>query len=79
MSMAPPSLPEQGQLLSVRSRHGACKEDLFWWEPQGKKLAGRSRSRGPKGGRQVIAIVQPVEPVRAKPRRAEAGSLFGEQ
>lgn len=58
---------------------GSCKEDLCWWESQGKKQPGRSVVvEARRVADRVIAIVQPVEPVREKARRPEAKSLFAE-
>ena len=57
----------------------ACREDLCWWESQGKKQAGRAVVvEGRKVADRVIAIVQPVEPVRQKAKHAESKSLFAE-
>jgi hypothetical protein len=55
------------------------QEDLCWWESQGKPLDGRAVAvEGRRVADRVIAIVQPVEPVRPKPKRPEPRSLFGE-
>jgi hypothetical protein len=41
---------------------GTCKEDLCWWESQGKKQPGRTGVvEGRKVADRVIAIVQPVD------------------
>ena len=58
---------------------GACKEDLYWWESQGKKQPGRGIVvEARRVADRVIAIVQPVEPVRPKPQRPKVKSLFEE-
>ena len=58
---------------------GACKEDLDWWESQGKKQPGRAVAvEARRVADRVIAIVQPVEPVRQKAKRLEPKSLFVE-
>ena len=50
-----------------------------WWESQGKKLEGRAVAvEARKVADRVIAIVQPVEPVRQKAKRPEPKSLFAE-
>jgi hypothetical protein len=56
---------------------GACREDLCWWESKGKKLDGRAVAvEARRVADQVIAIVQPVEPVQPKAKRPEPKSLF---
>jgi hypothetical protein len=56
---------------------GACREDLSWWESQGKKLEGRAVAvEARRLADRVIAIVQPVEPVRPKPQRPKVKTLF---
>jgi hypothetical protein len=57
---------------------GSGREDLCWWESQGKKQPGRAVAvEARRVADRVIAIVQPVEPAQAKPRRGEASPLFG--
>jgi hypothetical protein len=56
---------------------GTCREDLCWWESQGKKLDGRAVCiEARRVFDRVIAIVQPVEPVRQKAKRLEPKSMF---
>jgi hypothetical protein len=56
---------------------GECQEDLSWWESQGKRQEGRAVAvEARRVADRVIAIVQPVEPVRQKARRAEPKSMF---
>jgi hypothetical protein len=56
---------------------GDGQEDLNQWETQGKLLEGRAVAvEARKVADRVIAIVQPVEPVRQKARRAEPKSMF---
>jgi hypothetical protein len=58
---------------------GACKEDLCWWESQGKKQPGRAVVvEARRVADRVIAVVQPVEPVRRQAKRPEPNSLFAE-
>ena len=58
---------------------GTGREDLCWWESQGKKLEGRAVAvEARRVADRVIAIVQPVEPVRQQPQGPKAKSLFGE-
>jgi hypothetical protein len=55
----------------------SAQEDLSWWESQGKKLAGLAVTvEARKVPDRVIAIVQPIEPVRQERKRPEAKSLF---
>jgi hypothetical protein len=56
---------------------GACKEDLCWWESQGKKQPGRAVVvEARRVADRVIAIVQPVEPVRSQPQGSNVKGLF---
>jgi hypothetical protein len=56
---------------------GACKEDLCWWESQGKKQPGRAVAvEARRLADRVIAVVQPVEPVRVKAKQSQANSMF---
>jgi hypothetical protein len=57
----------------------ACREDLSWWESQGKKLEGRAVAvEARRVADRVIAIVQPVEQARQKAKPFLAPSLFAE-
>ena len=54
------------------------REDLSQWESKGKPLEGRAVVvEARKVADRVIAIVQPVEAVRAK-KRQESRSMFSE-
>ncbi len=56
---------------------GSGREDLSWWESQGKKLDGRAVAvEARRVFDRVIATVQPVEPVRVKAKQSQAMSLF---
>jgi hypothetical protein len=58
---------------------GACNEDLCWWESQGKKQPRRAVVvEARKVADRVIAIVQPVEPVRPQPQGPKVKGLFEE-
>ena len=59
-------------------RDAASREDLGdWSDSKGKRLEGRSVAvEARKVADRVIAIVQPVEPVRPRPQRPKAKSLF---
>ncbi len=60
-------------------RHGAGREDLSWWESKGRRLEGRAVAvEARKIFDRVIALVQPVEPVRPKPQRPKPRGLFEE-
>jgi hypothetical protein len=61
-------------------RDTASREDLAMWsESKGKRLEGRAVAvEARKVADRVIAIVQPVEPVRPKPQRPKAKTLFEE-
>lgn len=60
-------------------RDAASREDLCWWESQGKKLDRRAVAvEARRVADRVIAIVQPVEPLRQKHQRTEPKSLFAE-
>ena len=57
----------------------SSREDLDLWESQGKKQLGRTVAvEARRVFDRVIAIVQPVEPVRQKAKRPEPKSLFAE-
>ncbi len=61
------------------ARDGESREDLSMWESQGKRQDGRAVAvEARKVADRVIAIVQPVEPVRQKAKRPEPRSLFAE-
>ena len=61
------------------ARDGQGREDLCMWESQGKRQEGRAVAvEARRLGDRVIAILQPVEPVRVKPHRPEPKSLFDE-
>ncbi len=56
---------------------GACMEDLCWWESQGKKQPGRAVVvEARRVADRVIAIVQPVGPVRSQPQGPKVKGLF---
>jgi hypothetical protein len=59
-------------------RDAASREDLGdWSDSKGKRLEGRAVAvEARRVADRVIAIVQPVEPVRPKPQRPEPKSLF---
>ena len=61
-------------------RDAGNREDLsIWSDSKGKRLEGRAVAvEARKLADRVIAIVQPVEPVRAKPQRPKAKMLFEE-
>jgi hypothetical protein len=61
-------------------RDAASREDLGEWsDSKGKRLEGRAVAvEARKVADRVIAIVQPVEPVRTKPQRPKVKSLFEE-
>jgi len=51
----------------------------MWSDSKGKRLAGRAVAvEARKVADRVIAVVQPVEPVRPKPQRPKAKTLFEE-
>jgi hypothetical protein len=65
-------------LFGVTMGDGSGREDLCWWESQGKKQPGQAVAvEARRLADRVIAIVQPVEPVRQEPRMAGPGPLFG--
>jgi hypothetical protein len=56
---------------------GSANEDMGQWESRGKPLEGRAVAvEARKIADRVIAIVQPLEAVRKKPRMPEGRSLF---
>ncbi len=58
---------------------GSGREDLCWWESQGKKLEGRSVAvEARRVADRVIAVVQPVEPVRQQPQGPKVKELYEE-
>lgn len=74
-------MPESSVIRSLfdddGKRDAAGREDLSWWESKGKRLEGRADAvEARKVADRVIAIVQPVEPVRPKPQRPKVKSLF---
>jgi hypothetical protein len=77
-------VPESSAIWSLfeadGEREATSREDLgIWSDSKGKKLEGRAVAvEARKLGDRVIAIVQPVEPVRPKPRRPKAKGLFEE-
>ena len=57
---------------------GSGREDLCWWESQGKRLDGRAVAvEARRVADRVIAIVQPVEPVRQQPQGSKEKGSFG--
>ena len=75
-------VPESSVIRSLfegdGERNAASREDLdIWSDSKGKRLVGRAVAvEARKVADRVIAIVQPVEPVRQKAKRAEPKSLF---
>jgi len=62
------------------ARDGEGREDLSMWESKGKRQDGRSVAvEARRLADRVIAIVQPVEPVRLKQPKVQVKSLFGEE
>jgi hypothetical protein len=61
-------------------RDATSREDLAMWsDSKGKRLAGRAVAvEARKVADRVLAIVQPVEPVRPKPQRPKVKTLFEE-
>ncbi len=58
---------------------GSSLEDLCWWQSQGKKQPGRAVAvEARRVADRVIAVVQPVEPVRQQPQRPKMKGLFEE-
>jgi hypothetical protein len=63
------------------ARDGGGREDMSMWESQGKRQDGRAVAvEARRLADRVLAILQPVEPVREKPKakRPEPKSLFDE-
>lgn len=59
------------------ARDGQGREDMSMWESQGKRQEGRAVAvEARRLGDRVIAILQPVEPVRVRAKRPEPKSLF---
>jgi hypothetical protein len=77
-------VPESSVILSLFEADGeldvASREDLGdWSDSKGKRLEGRAVAvEARKVADRVIAIVQPVEPVRPKRQRPKVKGLFGE-
>ena len=77
-------VPESSVIRSLfeadGERNAASREDLgIWSDSKGKKLEGRAVAvEARRVADRVIAIVQPVEPVRQKAKRPEPKSLFAE-
>jgi hypothetical protein len=77
-------VPESSVIRSLfeadGERDAANREDLsIWSDSKGKRLEGRVVAvEARKVADRVIAIVQPVEPVRPKPQRPKAKTLFDE-
>ena len=75
-------VPASSVIRSLFEAHGerdaANREDLGnWSDSKGKRLEGRAVAvEARKVADRVIAIVQPVEPVRPKPQRPKVKSLF---
>jgi hypothetical protein len=61
-------------------REASDREDLgMWSDSKGRRLEGRAVAvEARKVADRVIAIIQPVEPVRPKPQRPKAKGLFEE-
>lgn len=62
-------------------RDATSREDLgMWSDSKGKRLESRAVAvEARKVADRVIAIVQPVEPLRPKPQRLKVNRLFSEQ
>jgi hypothetical protein len=77
-------VPESSVIRSLfesdGERDAASREDLgIWSNSKGKRLDGRAVAvEARKVSDRVIAIVQPVEPVRPKPQRPKVKGLFEE-
>ena len=77
-------VPESSVIRSLfeadGERDAASREDLgIWSDSKGKRLDGRAVAvEARKVADRVIAIVQPVEPVRPKPQRPKVKGLFEE-
>ena len=75
-------VPESSVIRSLfeadGEREASSREDLgIWSDSKGKKLDGRVVAvEARRVFDRVIAIVQPVEPVRPKPQRPKVKSLF---
>lgn len=55
------------------------REDLSWWESQGKKLQRRAVAvEARRVADRVIAVVEPVEPVRQQPQGPKIKELYEE-
>jgi hypothetical protein len=58
---------------------GSGREDLCWWESQGKKQPGRAVAiEARRLADRVIALVQPSEPVRQQPQGPKEKELYEE-
>ncbi|HEY7328019.1 MAG TPA: hypothetical protein VH592_10280 [Gemmataceae bacterium] len=63
--------------LDETAGDGSGREDLSWWESQARKLERRAIAvEARRVADRVIAIVQPVEPVRQQRKETNAHSLF---
>jgi hypothetical protein len=77
-------VPESSVIRSLFEAHGerdaASREDLgHWSDSKGKRLERRAVAvEARKVADRVIAIVQPVEPVRPRPQRPKVKGLFEE-
>ena len=77
-------VPESSVIRSLfeanSERNAGSREDLgIWSDSKGKRLEGRAVAvEARKVADRVIAIVQPVEPVRPKPQRKKVKGLFEE-
>jgi hypothetical protein len=77
-------IPESSVIRSLfeadGERDAADREDLgIWSDSRGRCLPGRAVAvEARKVADRVIAIVQPVEPVRPKPQRPKVKTLFEE-
>jgi hypothetical protein len=67
------------RLFTEEAGDGSGREDLSWWESQGKKLDGRAVAvEARRVADRVIAVVQPVGPVRHHPQGPKEKGLYGE-
>ena len=68
-----------GLFVDEAAGDGSGREDLCWWESQGKKQPGRAVAvEARRVADRVIAIVQPVEPVRWQPQGPKMKGLYEE-
>src|SRR5262249_30881892 len=67
------------RLFTEEAGGGGGRGDLSWWESRGKKLDGRAVAwEARRVADRVIAVVQPVEPVRQQPQGPKVKELYEE-